>query len=74
MAYRSSRSFAIAFKTTVSRSAGISGRSRLGRGDAFAVRVNPREPDVAPPNLSIPAGALEAIAGIDAALRAISGG
>ena len=41
---------------------------RLGRGDACLVRVNPREPDVAPPHLSIPAGALEALAGIDRAL------
>jgi hypothetical protein len=32
------------------------------------VRVNPREADIRPPALSIPAGALEAIAGIDAAL------
>lgn len=40
----------------------------LGRGDACVVRVNPREPDVAPPHLSIVAGALEALEGIDAAL------
>jgi NAD-dependent SIR2 family protein deacetylase len=46
---------------------------RLARGDAFAVRVNPREPDIGPPHLALPSGALEAIAGIDAALRAITG-
>jgi len=40
------------------------------RGDAFLVRVNPREPDAPPPALQIAAGALEALAGIDAALRA----
>ncbi len=43
---------------------------RLGRGDACVIRVNPREPDLAPPHLSIPAGALEALSGIDAALGA----
>jgi hypothetical protein len=32
------------------------------------VRINPREPDIAAPHLSIPAGALEALAGIDRAL------
>ncbi len=41
---------------------------RLGRGDACVVRVNPREPDISAPHLSIQAGALEALAGIDAAL------
>jgi NAD-dependent SIR2 family protein deacetylase len=42
---------------------------RLGRGgDAFVVRVNPREADIGAPHLSIPTGALEAIAAIDAAL------
>ncbi len=42
---------------------------RLGRrGDAFVVRLNPREPDVPPPHLGIPVGALEGIAGIDRAL------
>jgi hypothetical protein len=41
---------------------------RLGRGDAFVVRVNPREPDISPPHLSIAAGALEGLAAIDAAL------
>ena len=45
---------------------------RLARDGAFAVRVNPREPDIGHPHLSIPSGALEAIAGIDAALGAIS--
>jgi NAD-dependent SIR2 family protein deacetylase len=41
---------------------------RLGRGDAFVVRVNPREPEIAPPHLSIATGALEALEGIDGAL------
>jgi hypothetical protein len=39
------------------------------RGEAFLVRINPREPDAPPPALSIPAGAREGLAGIDAALR-----
>ena len=39
------------------------------RGDAFLVRVNPREPEAPPPALSIATGALEALAGIDAAVR-----
>src|SRR5512142_1716353 len=38
------------------------------RGDAFLVRINPREPEAPPPALSIPVGALEGLAGIDAAL------
>jgi hypothetical protein len=42
---------------------------RLARRDGFLVRINPREPDAPPPSLSIAAGALEALAGIDAALR-----
>jgi NAD-dependent SIR2 family protein deacetylase len=41
---------------------------RLGRGDACVVRINPREPGIAPPHLSIAAGALEALSAIDAAL------
>jgi NAD-dependent SIR2 family protein deacetylase len=41
---------------------------RLAQAGAFVVRVNPREADIRPPALSIPTGALEAIAGIDAAL------
>jgi NAD-dependent SIR2 family protein deacetylase len=41
---------------------------RLGRGDACVVRINPREPAIAAPHLSIAAGALEALAGIDRAL------
>jgi NAD-dependent SIR2 family protein deacetylase len=41
---------------------------RLGRGDARVVRINPREPDIEPPHLSIAAGALEALSGIDRAL------
>lgn len=40
----------------------------LGRGDACVVRVNPREPDIAAPHLSIVAGALEALDGIDGEL------
>ncbi len=43
---------------------------RLGRlPGALVARVNPREADVRPPHLGIPAGALEALRGIDAALR-----
>ncbi len=38
------------------------------RGDAFLVRINPREADAPSPALSIAAGALEGLAGIDAAL------
>jgi NAD-dependent SIR2 family protein deacetylase len=42
---------------------------RLGRRPgARLVRVNPREPDVPPPHLSLVAGALEGIAGVDRAL------
>ena len=41
---------------------------QLGRGDACVVRINPREPDISAPHLSIQAGALAALAGIDAAL------
>jgi len=42
---------------------------RLGRrADACLVRINPREPDVPPPHLSIAAGALEGLAGIERAL------
>jgi NAD-dependent SIR2 family protein deacetylase len=44
---------------------------RLGRRDgALVVRINPREADVRPPHLSIAAGALEGLRGID---RALSG-
>ncbi len=38
------------------------------RGDAFLVRINPREPDAPPPALSLPAGALEGLLAIDGAL------
>ena len=41
---------------------------RLGRGDGCVVRINPREPEIAPPHLSIAAGALEALTAIDQAL------
>jgi hypothetical protein len=42
---------------------------RLGRrGEACVVRVNPREPEIAAPHLSLPVGALEGLRGIDAAL------
>ncbi len=42
---------------------------RLGaRAGALLVRVNPREADVRPPHLSVAAGALEGLAGIDRAL------
>jgi NAD-dependent SIR2 family protein deacetylase len=44
---------------------------RLGRGpDSLVVRVNPREADIRPPHLGLPQGALEALEGIDRALRA----
>jgi NAD-dependent SIR2 family protein deacetylase len=43
---------------------------RIGRGDACVVRINPREPEVPAPHLSIAAGALEALAAIDRALGA----
>jgi NAD-dependent SIR2 family protein deacetylase len=45
---------------------------RVGRTEAFVVRVNPRESDIIPPHLSIPTGALFAIEGIDEALKVIS--
>ena len=42
---------------------------RLGRGPgATVVRVNPREPEIAPPHLSVASGALDALRAIDAAL------
>jgi NAD-dependent SIR2 family protein deacetylase len=41
-----------------------------GTPGSLVVRVNPREADIRPPHLGIPAGALEAIRGIDEALRA----
>jgi hypothetical protein len=41
---------------------------RLGRGDACVVRVNPREPEIEAPHLSIVAGALEGLEGIDLTL------
>jgi NAD-dependent SIR2 family protein deacetylase len=41
---------------------------QLGRGGARVVRVNPREPEIPAPHLSIAAGALEALSGIDRAL------
>jgi hypothetical protein len=40
----------------------------LGRGGSTVVRVNPREADIGAPHLSIEAGALEALDGIDRAL------
>ena len=41
---------------------------RLGRGyGATVVRINPREPQIAPPHLSLPCGALEGLRGIEAA-------
>jgi NAD-dependent SIR2 family protein deacetylase len=44
---------------------------RLGaRADSLVVRVNPREAQIPSPHLSIAAGALEALAGIDRALCA----
>jgi len=44
---------------------------RLGRTPGSTViRVNPREADIRPPHVSIAAGALEAIRGIDRVLRA----
>lgn len=44
---------------------------RLGRSGARVVRINPREPEIDRPHLSIAAGALEALDGIDRALRAL---
>ena len=42
---------------------------RLGRrGEACVVRVNPRQPEIGAPHLSLPVGALEGLRGIDAAL------
>lgn len=41
-----------------------------GRPGATAVRINPREPAVPPPHLSLAAGALDGLSAIDAALRA----
>jgi NAD-dependent SIR2 family protein deacetylase len=42
---------------------------RLGRAPgATVVRVNPREPEIDPPHLSVPSGALAALRRIDAAL------
>lgn len=41
---------------------------RLGRGDGFVVRVNPREAGIDAPHLSVAAGALEALEGIDRAV------
>ncbi len=43
---------------------------RLGRTPgATVIRVNPREADIRAPHLSVAAGALEAIRGIDRAIR-----
>lgn len=41
---------------------------RLGRRGARVIRVNPREPQIAPPHLGLPQGALEALQAIDRAL------
>ena len=42
---------------------------QLGRGEgALVVRINPREPQIAAPHLSLPVGALEGLSGIDRAL------
>ena len=41
---------------------------RLGRGGATVVRVNPREPEIDAPHLSLASGAREALEKIDAAL------
>ncbi|WP_298432378.1 Sir2 family NAD-dependent protein deacetylase [Geobacter sp.] len=38
------------------------------RPGAVAVRINPREPRIRPPHISLPCGALEGLAGIDAIL------
>jgi NAD-dependent SIR2 family protein deacetylase len=44
---------------------------RLGRRHGVAViRINPREVEISPPHISLPCGALDALAGIDAALCA----
>ncbi len=43
---------------------------RLGRAqNATVLRINPREPQIPPPHISIPLGALEGLEGIDGALR-----
>ena len=43
---------------------------RLGRlPDSLVIRVNPREADIRPPHRGLPVGALEALSGIDRALR-----
>lgn len=43
---------------------------RLGRlPGSLVLRVNPREADIRPPHLGLPVGALEALSGIDRALR-----
>ena len=41
-----------------------------GRPGATVIRINPREAQIAPPHLSLPAGALEGLRGIEAALSA----
>ena len=38
------------------------------RPDAVAIRINPREPHIRPPHISLPCGALEGLAGIDTLL------
>ena len=40
----------------------------LGTGNARVIRVNPREPQIGAPHLSLPVGALEGLEGIDQAL------
>lgn len=41
---------------------------RLGRGGGTVVRVNPREPEIEAPHVSLPLGALEALRAIDGAV------
>ena len=66
---RGSRSWSWAPGTAVATIRSIT--ERLGRTPGSTViRVNPREADIRAPHLGIAAGALEAIRGIDRALRA----
>jgi NAD-dependent SIR2 family protein deacetylase len=39
------------------------------RGDATVIRINPREPQIGPPHLSLAVGACEGLTGIDRAVR-----
>lgn len=45
------------------------GEALADRAGATLVRINPREPDIHPPHLALPAGALEGLRAVDGALR-----